>query len=401
MRTKQRVLTGLLLSAALGMTGSLPAHAEADPELPVTERISTAYDGAQLDRPSHDPEMGEGRVTAFTTDEPSGPNGAGALPGVFINAQSVDEVSYGADGPSYDGAPCSSGRMVGFVSESTTLDSRPHPDHRPRVCIRNRSVGKLTGLHSYQGVEFTSMGRPRVDPSCQWITFTATLPATDTDPAPQPRVYRFKFNGGTTDLVSEASDEPADNASISHNGRYVAYEQGGDIYVRDLDTGGLEKASVARNGGAANGGSSAPSLSADGRRVAFDSRASNLAPGDKNRATNVFVRDLDSGTTTLVKGAHKKDCTAQAALSGDGTHVAFTSGRSSGKRPAPAVYLRELATGDTQLISTDRDGRRNDLAAGEPSVNADGTVVAFASASPDLVAGDTNGVSDIFLRTVR
>ncbi|MFD5074251.1 TolB family protein [Streptomyces sp. NPDC058371] len=401
MRTKQRVLTGLFLSTALGVTGSLPAHAEADPELPVTERVSTTYDGAQLDWPSHDPEMGEGRVTSFTSDEPAGPNGADTKSGVFINAESLGEVSYGGDGPSYDGAPCSSGRMVGFVSESTTLDSRPHPDHRPRVYIRNRSVGKLTGLHSYQGVEFTSMGRPMVDPSCQWITFTATLAATDAVPAPQPRVYRFKFNGGTTDLVSAASDEPADNASISYNGRYVAYEQGGDIYVRDLDTGGLEKVSVARNGGSANGDSSAPSLSADGRRVAFDSQASNLAPGDRNRATNVFVRDLDSGTTTLVKGAHKKDYTAQAALSGDGTHVAFTSGRISHKGPAPAVYLRELATGTTQLISADRSGRRNDLAAGEPSVNADGTVVAFASASPDLVEGDSNGVSDIFLRTVR
>ncbi|WP_405869168.1 hypothetical protein [Streptomyces sp. NBC_00005] len=75
------------------------------------------------------------------------------------------------------------------------------------------------------------------------------------------------------------------------------------------------------------------------------------------------------------------------------TRLAYTSGGS--------VYLLELATGKRQLISVDRGGGRNDLPAGHPSVNADGTVVAFESASPDLVEGDTNGVSDVFLRTVQ
>jgi Tol biopolymer transport system component len=73
--------------------------------------------------------------------------------------------------------------------------------------------------------------------------------------------------------------------------------------------------------------------------------------------------------------------------------VAYAAGRS--------VHLLELATGKRQLVSVDRWDGRNDLLAGHPSVNADGTVVAFESASPDLVEGDTNGVSDVFLRTVQ
>ncbi|MGW0908038.1 TolB family protein [Streptomyces sp. NPDC002853] len=393
-------LVGLGLAALLGTVGALPARAEPDPAPPATERVSTTSTGEQTTDPAYDPAMGDGRVVAFTADV-----GADALPRVSVrDASGLSSVSYGANGPSYDAAPCASGRMVGFVSESTTLGSPPKPDHRPTVYIRNRPVGKITGLHSYQGVRFASMGRPHLDPGCQWVAYTATLPASEADPTPQPRVYRFKFNGGTTDLVSEATAEAADDPSISANGEYVSYEQGGDIYVRNMTTGALEKVSVARDGGAADGASSGASLSYDGRRVAFDSRATNLATGgkgrDTNRDTNVYVRDLDAGTTTLVQAPKKKGYTAQASLAKNGTHVAYISAKKRGKGSVPSVYLRELATGATQLISVDLAGGRNDLAARRPSVNDDGTVVAFDSKSADLVAGDTNGVSDVFLRTV-
>ncbi|MFJ2768214.1 TolB family protein [Streptomyces sp. NPDC087300] len=404
MSSSKRAVTGLCLAAALGTMGALPAHAEPDPEPPATERISTTYEGAQLAEPSYGPAMGAGRVTGFTAEGPAGRVDTDGLPDVYLHdgyGPGGSEVSNGADGPSYDAGPCASGRMFGFVSESTTLGTPPRPDHRPLAYIRNRAVGKITGLRGYQDVPFASMTQPRVDPTCQWIAYTATLVPTATDPDPRPRVYRFRFNGGTTDLVSEASGGAAGHPSISADGRYVAYEQDGDVHVRDLDTGTVEKASVARDGGAADGASSAPSLSADGRRVAFESRASDLAPGDGNRAANVFVRDLDTGTTTLIEGPHRGDATTQASLAKDGTHVAYVAAPARGKGPAPAVYLRELATGKPQLISVDLKGGRNDRAAGHPSVNEDGTVVAYDSASPDLVPGDTNGVSDVFLRTVR
>ncbi|MFD9332204.1 TolB family protein [Streptomyces sp. NPDC060065] len=321
----------------------------------VTERISMTPDGQQMPGASYDPVMGEGKVVAFTSQGTADPTDTN----VFVNAAGgISQVNSTAQGPSNEGTPCYSGRMVGYVAP---LDS----DGGPGVHIRNRSVGKLTSLGSYQGVRFTWMGQPVVDPTCQWVTYAATLPATDADPNPQPRVYRFKFNGGTTDVVSAPTGEAAGNPSANYDGRYIAFEQGGDIYVRDLDTGDLEKA---------GDGSSAPSISADGRKVAFQ------------QGRNSYVRDLNTGTTTRVNGT-------EPSLSGDGAHVAYTSGRS--------VYLLELATGKRQLISVDRWGGRNDLPAGHPSVNADGTVVAFESASPDLVEGDTNGVSDVFLRTVQ
>ncbi|WP_328641070.1 hypothetical protein [Streptomyces canus] len=314
----------------------------------VTERISTTRDGQQRAGASYDAAMGQDKVVSFTSEGD-----------VFVNTPSgVSQVNSAGQKPSSEGTPCYSGREVGYVAPYAS-------DGGPGVHIRNRAVGKLTSLGSYQGVRFTWMGQPVVDPTCQWLTYAATLPATDSDPDPQPRVYRFKFNGGGTDVVSAPTGGAAGNPSVNYGGRYIAFEQGGSVYVRDLDTGTLEKAAER---------ASAPSLSADGRKVAYQ------------RGRDSYVRDLDTGTTTRVGGT-------QPSLSGDGTRVAYTAGRS--------IHLLELATGKRQLISVDRWGGRNDLPAGHPSVNADGTVVAFESASPDLVEGDTNGVSDVFLRTVQ
>ncbi|MDH6453101.1 MULTISPECIES: hypothetical protein [unclassified Streptomyces] len=313
----------------------------------VTERISTTRDGQQRSGASHDPVMGENKVVSFTSEGD-----------VFVSAPGwFSQVNSDGQKPSSEGAPCYSGRMVGYTA--------PLADGGPGVHVRNRAVGKLTSLGSYQGVRFTWTGQPVVNPTCQWLTYAATLPATETDPAPQPRVYRFKFNGGDTDVVSASTGEAAGNPAIDYSGRYVAFEQGGAVYVRDLDTGTLEKAAAH---------ATAPSLGADGRTIAYQ------------QGRTSAVRNLDTGTTTRVEGT-------QPSLSGDGTRVAYTSGRS--------VYALELATGKRQLVSVDRWGGRNDRPAGHPSVNADGTVVAFESASPDLVEGDTNGVADVFLRTVQ
>jgi len=325
-------------------SGKLATHPAPMPY--VTERISLTRDGRQRTTASHDPVLADGRNLSFTSDG-----------SVFVNAPGgISQVNDATQQPSSEGTPCTSGRMVGYVAPHAT-------DGAPEVFIRNRSVGKLTGLASYQGVRFTWMGQPAVEPGCRWITYAATLPATPTDPAPQPRIYRFTFNGGATDVVSAPTGKAATDPSISYDGRYIAFEQDGAVHVRDLDTGTLEKAGDK---------ASAPSVSDDGRKVAFQ------------HGRDVYVRDLDAGTTTKVaKGA-------EPSLSGDGKRVAYTSGGS--------VYLLELATGKRQLMSADRWGGRSDLPALHPSVNDDGTVVAFESASPDLVAGDTNGVSDVFVR---
>lgn len=326
-------------------SGALRRHPEPLPS--VTERISTTWDGQQRTDPSYEPAAGADRIVTFT----SGGR-------VFVNAAGgISQVSSTAHQPSSEGTACHSGRMAGYTGPSTA-------DGTPEAHVRNRADGKLTSLGSYRGVRFTWMGQPVVDPACQYISYAATPPATDSDPDPRPGVYRFRFGDGARDVVSAPTGEAAGNPAVSRGGRYVAFEQGEDVYVRDLETGTLEKAGAH---------ATAPSLSTDGRTIAFQ------------QGRYIRVRHLDTGATTRLRGA-------QPSLSGDGTRVAYTAGG--------AVHLADLGTGERQLISVDRWGGRNDLPAGRPSVNADGTVVAFASASPDLVEGDTNGVSDVFLRTV-
>ncbi|GGS10677.1 hypothetical protein GCM10010252_57320 [Streptomyces aureoverticillatus] len=403
MRTAARTTSGALLAAALAATAAAPAHADPAPGPPTTVRSSVDRNGAQLHVPSYGQELsdGYGSRPTFTT---AGPVWEGDTNGVRDVYYGDSAVSSGhprgmGNGPSYAGSPCASGRMIAFVSEATNIQSTPVPDDRPTVYVRNRAVGKVSrASQTFEGTPFAWAARPKVSDDCQWVSFTAALEGSEK----QPRVYRYRIYDGSVRLVSEAGAK-ADHSSISADGRHVAYASKGNVYVRDLDTGSLEKASVARGGGRPDGPSAGASLSADGRRVAFHSAASNLVEGDRNRATNAFVRDLDTGVTALVKGPAKKSWTARPSLSADGTHVAYTAARTTGgtKNRVPAVYLRELTTGKTQLISMDLAGGRNDLAARNPSVNEDGSVVAFDSASPDLVSGDTNGVSDVFLRTVK
>ncbi|MFI5552547.1 TolB family protein [Streptomyces sp. NPDC051738] len=211
----------------------------------------------------------------------------------------------------------------------------------------------------------------RVSGVCSGTALLLAFTGTTAAAAPHaPRVERV-----STAADGTQADGPPNGAAISADGRHVAFTSTAPSFgcarftpcllVKDLDTGALEKAAEH---------ATAPSLSVDGRKVAFQ------------RGRDVHVRDLDTGITNRVKGA-------QPSLAGDGTRVAYTVGG--------AVYLLELATGERQLISVDCWGGRGDLPAGKPSVNADGTVVAFESASPDLVEGDTNGVSDVFLRTVQ
>jgi Tol biopolymer transport system component len=136
-------------------------------------------------------------------------------------------------------------------------------------------------------------------------------------------------------------------AAISADGRKVAYFGGSGLLVRDLVGGATTAASVAADGAHANGGVSGVSLSADGRFVAFSSNASNLVPGDTNSHWDVFVRDLVSGVTSLVS----------VALDGGPTN------------------------GDS----------------GTPTISAHGRYVAFESDASNLVRGDTNESRDVFV----
>lgn len=228
----------------------------------------------------------------------------------------------------------------------------------------------------------------------------------------------------STTLVSQNSDgvqanAPSTNGVISADGRYVAFESAADnlaspdtlgyvdVFVRDRLAGTTQRVSVAMGGGQATAPSAIGAISRDGRYVAFLSLAPDLVPGDSNSKKDVFVRDLVTGVTTLVSvssaGVQGNNDSFQASsISDNGRFVAFASGASNlvlgDTNGSSDIFVRDLIAGTTTRVSVDSAGGQ---ALGGSSFNASlsssGRFVSFMSSALTLVPGDTNGHYDIFL----
>ncbi len=255
-----------------------------------------------------------------------------------------------------------------------------------------------------------------------------------------------------TSLVSVASsgvqaNAPSARPSISNDGRFVVFEstagnlapgntQGRThIYLRDRDTDGngafdepgAGQTTTSRISNAqppapantpANADSIEPHLSADGRFIAFASSASDLAPGGSNFFQDIFVRDRVTGQTRVVStsffGGAPDLSSHQPALSANGRFVVFASRATNLAEPTDGtlhIFLRDRdpdgngtfdeAGAVTFLVSITSSGSQGNFDSFSPRVSVDGRVVVFSSfatnLSTNLVGGDTNNVSDVFL----
>ena len=179
-----------------------------------------------------------------------------------------------------------------------------------------------------------------------------------------------------------------------------------DVYAKDLPNGAARLVTVTRDGVKANGESASPSLSADGRWVAFVSTATNLDPADRDALPDVYVKDLSTGTLTLAStssGGRKADAGSEhPALSAGGSRVAFTS-RARNLDPADDdevadVYVKDLSTGALVLASTSSAGRKADRDSISPALSGDGRMVVFATAASTLDPSDRPGVFDVYAK---
>ncbi|NMG21975.1 calcium-binding protein, partial [Brasilonema bromeliae SPC951] len=165
----------------------------------------------------------------------------------------------------------------------------------------------------------------------------------------------------------------------------------------------LTLVSVADDGTQGNNYSRKPTISADGRFVAFYSAANNLVAGDTNNSSDIFVRDLLTGTTTRVSvaddGTQGNNNSSNPAISADGRFVAFDSTASNlvagDTNNTSDIFVRDLLTGTTTRVSVADDGTQGNGFSYTPAISADGRFVAFESSASNLVAGDTNNISDI------
>ncbi|MEA2603626.1 MAG: hypothetical protein QOF89_4618 [Acidobacteriota bacterium] len=252
----------------------------------------------------------------------------------------------------------------------------------------------------------------------RFVAFQST--ATDLVPGGTPRgeIFVRDLLTGTTVLASVNVPPyigmPA-HPRLSADGRYLSYQRPtctfiicptADIFVRDLQVGVTTLVSVGLDGLPAGGG--VPEISQDGRHVAFASASANLVPNDSNGTVDIFVRDLDAGITRLVSvnaaGAGSGNgLSGPPSLSADGRFVAFQSdasdlvaGDTNGRGD---VFVRDIQAGITYLASINATGTGSgNSGSGFVTLSADGSRVAFGSDASDLVATDTNGDFDVFVR---
>jgi Tol biopolymer transport system component len=198
-------------------------------------------------------------------------------------------------------------------------------------------------------------------------------------------------------------------ASNASNFSSIDYGSDSDIFVFDRQTRMISMVSVASDGTVGNGISTHPAISADGRYIAFQSLATNLVANDTNNDYDVFLHDCLTNETKLVSSTSNQYPPAigrsiSPSVSADGRYVAFTSDASnlvllSDFNSTSDVYRRDMQTGATILVSAQTNSTSGNLRSGTPKISGDGRYVAFVSSATNLVSNsDTNGALDVFVR---
>jgi Tol biopolymer transport system component len=356
-----------LVSDDTNETGDVFVH---DRMTGVTERVSVASDGTQ---------------------------GNGGSPGF------PDPISISADG-----------RFVAFGSDATNLvsgDTNGVGD----IFVHDRLTGVTervsVGSDGTQSNDFSMAPSISADGSVvAFFSAASNLVSGDTNGTPD--IFVHDRLTGETDRVSVKSDGTQGGVnpgapSISADGRFVVFESfgfppfnlvdgatsGEDVFIHDRLTRVTERVNVASDGTPANsateGNISQPSVSADGRFVAFESEATNLVSGDTNGWEDVFVRDRLNGVTERVSvgsdGTQGNGGSSEASISADGHFVAFASGAANlitgDTNSTFDVFVHDRLTGATERVSVASDDTQTNVDgfSGAPSVSADGHIVAFQS----------------------
>jgi WD40-like Beta Propeller Repeat len=240
----------------------------------------------------------------------------------------------------------------------------------------------------------------------------------DTNQVADVFVHDFQTGQTTLESVDSAGVEGSGAApSLSADGRYVAFESGGaglvpgdtygyiDIFVHDRTGGSTTRVSVDSAGAQANSGSGQPSISADGRCVAFHSDASNLVPGDTNMKQDVFVHDRQTGQTTRVSvssaGVQANYGGRECTLSADGRYVVFETNStnlvSGDTNLRWDIFVRDRQTNQTTRVSVSSAGIQGNSESLRSTISADGRCVAFDSLATNFAANDMNNSPDVFV----
>jgi PKD repeat protein len=402
------------------------------------ERVSVSSSGGQGNRDSENAAISaDGRYVVFTSLASTLASGDSYLAfDVFVHDRQDGTTERLARLVSDDGMPNSTfypqrfrpaisadGRYVSFISDSSDLvtgDTNGKMD----VFVYDRQTGTTERVSvASDGSQGNGMARDcSISADGRYVAFMSDSPnlGVDADWTDDPFVHDRQT--GQTEMVGlttggELLEWMAQDPEISANGEFVVFHTtatnvdpgdtstNNDIYVRDLASENTEWVSMASDGGLANSNSTDGTLSADGRFVAFRSGASNLVAGDTNGRTDIFVRDRQTGQTERVSvasdGTQANSHSYHPTLSADGRVVAFCSSASNlvagDTNQSSDIFVHDRQTGQTERVSVAGDGTEGYQESAGAYISADGRFVAFESFAPNLVAGDTNEYKDIFV----
>jgi Tol biopolymer transport system component len=367
------LVTGTTTLVSVGATGTAAGHARSYGPVISADGRYVAFISSAADLTTTD---ANGEFDVFVRDLVTG---ATALVSVGVTGNAA--VSSGC----YDPVMSADGRYVAFASYAFPRSYTPGPYHHPPISTLSVFISDLVAGTT----TLVSVDTSRDAPYESWAS-----PALSAD-------------GRYVAFGSRAS-------GLTSNPDYVPGRGVPDVFVRDLAAGTTALVSVNASGNAVgNGSSGSPVLSADGRYVAFTSSAPDLtATHDANEAGDVFVRDLVTGTTTLVSvgatgTAVGNGFSGSPVLSADGRYVAFTSYATDltatpDTNGQSDVFVRDLVAGTTTLVSVDIAGNAaGNYGSYDPVLSANGRHVAFASLAANLTAvPDSNHQTDVFVAAV-
>ena len=428
----------------IGLAGAVGATVLALPAFAaplVTERVSVATDGRQSNQLSFLSALSaDGRFVAFWTQADTlVPGDPGLNADVFVRDWKRDRtelVSVGmggvqSNGYSEDAAISANGRFVAFESDASNLV--PDDTNTNDVFVRDRQRGVTERVSvGAGGVQLNGLSvDPAISGDGRFVAFVSNAAnAPGGDGSSVSRIYLRDRAEGTTELVSVGPGGVLPDRfqtrrpALSDGGRYIVFlsdatnlvpgDTNGtqDVFVRDRVARTTTRANVGPGGVQAVGdtcGLISPNISANGRYVAFTSGASNLVAGDTNGRCDVFVRDQVERTTTRISvatnGTQGNGDSFTGQIYGNGRYVAFSS-RAGNLVPGDTnrkfdAFVRDRRTGTTTRVSLGASGRQANGGSSEVRIAADGRIVAFGSRATNLVPGDTNGVSDLFVRYPR
>jgi len=339
---------------------------------------------------------------------------------ISINARGEEPI-----GNSYWMDISADGRYVVFESDASNLVDNDDNGLRD-IFLKDKQTGfiKRVSTSANEAESNGTSGRAKISADGNYVVFQSTasnLVIGDTNGAWD--IFRKNVNTGnitrvSTDNTENQSRNNSYYASINADGRYVVFESQAndlvpgdnndytDVFYKDMQTGTLTRISTDSNNQQANDESQEASISGDGRYVVFSSTANNLVADDSNNASDIFLKDLQTGTTTRVStdivGSESNGSSRTPVISANGLYMVFISLANNlvinDDNNYYDIYVKNLVTSEIVLASSDNNGVVGNRDSSAPDISADGRYIVFQSTAYNLAAEDKNNKYDVFVK---